>query len=77
MQTGDNRTDAEIARDRAVEAIGTTQDVDLRRALWKAAVKFNRWVKAERADPRLKVSPLHRAAAGGEVPAGAQARYEF
>ena len=73
----EGRTDAEIARDRAVEAIGTTTDTDLQRALWKAALKFNRRVKAERADHRLKAGPPHRATAGGEVPAGAQARYEF
>jgi hypothetical protein len=71
------RTDAEIARDRSLAAIETTSDRDLAVALWRAAKRFNQRIREERADPRLKVGPPHRAAAGGEVPAGAQARYEF
>jgi hypothetical protein len=57
----EGRTDAEIARDRAVEAIGTTQDFELQRALWKAAKKFNQRIRDERADRRLVVGPLPRA----------------
>jgi hypothetical protein len=69
--------DALECRDRCLAAIVTTADLETAQALWRAAGRFNQRIREERADHRLKVGPPHRAAAGGEVPAGAQARYEF
>lgn len=38
----DGRTDAEVARDRCLRAMVESQDLETRRSLWRAALKYDR-----------------------------------
>jgi hypothetical protein len=44
----ERKTDAQISRDRCLDAIITAGDFDTQRALWKAAAKYQTRVRSER-----------------------------
>lgn len=58
----DRRSDAQIARDRCVEALAGSTDPAERLALWKAAKRYNERDRSERSG-RLEIQhrPLPRA----------------
>jgi hypothetical protein len=66
--TEELRTDAQVARDRSLQAIETTDDVEIRRSLWRAALRYQERVMLERLALGRTSQPLRRAPG---VPVGA------
>lgn len=63
--------DAQISRDRCLQAMGSTDDLETKRSLWKAALKYQQRVRSEAsaADWSVAGSPL-AAQAWGSVGGG-------